>query len=45
MMLINSMKYLRVEKSNLNRIEKGSYISTATKSVGAQLPHCEVSRT
>src|SRR6201982_3876852 len=32
--LTGNTKYLKVEKSNLNEIEKGSYIGTATKDVG-----------
>lgn len=34
--------YLKVEKSSLSRIEKNSYIGTATKTVGAQLIALEV---
>jgi hypothetical protein len=32
--LTGNTKYLKVEKSNLNEIEKGSFIGTATKDVG-----------
>jgi hypothetical protein len=32
--LTGNTKYLKVEKSSLNKIEKGSYIGTATKDVG-----------
>jgi hypothetical protein len=35
-------KYIRVEKSSLNNIEKGSYIGTATKEVGSMLIALEV---
>src|ERR1700739_2306746 len=32
--LTGNTKYLKVEKSNLNKVEKGSFIGTATKDVG-----------
>jgi hypothetical protein len=32
--LTSNTTYLKVEKSNLNKVEKGSYIGTATKDVG-----------
>ena len=32
--LTGNTKYLKVEKSSLNKIEKGSFIGTATKDVG-----------
>jgi hypothetical protein len=32
--LTGKTAYLKVEKSNLNKIEKGSYVGTATKNVG-----------
>src|SRR5258708_1181269 len=32
--LTGNTSYLKVEKTNLNKIEKGSYIGTATKDVG-----------
>src|ERR1700757_4875725 len=32
--LTGNTSYLKVEKSNLNKVEKGSYIGTATKDVG-----------
>src|ERR1700758_484728 len=32
--LTGNTKYLKVEKSNLDKIEKGSFIGTATKDVG-----------
>jgi hypothetical protein len=35
--LTGTTGYLEVAKSNLNRIEKGSYIGTATKSIGDKL--------
>ena len=41
-MLGNDTKYLRVEKSSLGNIEKGSYIGTATKDVGSMLVALEV---
>ncbi len=41
-MLSGDTKYLRVEKSSLNNVEKGSYIGTATKDVGSMLVALEV---
>lgn len=41
-MLGSDTKYLRVEKSSLGDIEKGSYIGTATKEVGSMLIALEV---
>src|SRR5258708_3941332 len=32
--LTGNTSYLKVEKTNLNKVEKGSYIGTATKDVG-----------
>ena len=32
--LTGDTSYLKVEKSNLNKVEKGSYIGTATKDIG-----------
>ena len=40
--LTGNTKYLKVEKSSLNKIEKGSYIGTATKDVGGTLVALEV---
>jgi hypothetical protein len=40
--LTGNTKYLEVEKSNLNEIEKGSYIGTATKDVGGTQVALEV---
>src|SRR6201988_3610781 len=40
--LTGNTKYLEVEKSNLNNIEKGSYIGTATKDVGGTQVALEV---
>jgi hypothetical protein len=40
--LTGTTKYLKVEKSNLNKIEKGSYIGTATKDVGGTQVALEV---
>ena len=40
--LTGNAKYLKVEKSSLNKIEKGSYIGTATKNVGGMLIALEV---
>jgi hypothetical protein len=40
--LTGNTKYLKVEKSNLNKIEKGSYIGTATKDVGGTQVALEV---
>jgi hypothetical protein len=41
-MLGSSTKYLKVEKSSLDHVEKGSYIGTATKEVGSMLVALEV---
>ena len=40
--LTGNTKYLKVEKSSLNKIEKGSYIGTATKDVGGTQVALEV---
>jgi hypothetical protein len=40
--LTGNTKYLEVEKSSLNQIEKGSYIGTATKDVGGTQVALEV---
>ncbi len=40
--LTGNTKYLKVEKSNLNTIEKGSFIGTATKDVGGTQVALEV---
>jgi hypothetical protein len=40
--LIGNTTYLKVEKSNLNKVEKGSYIGTATKDVGGTQVALEV---
>src|ERR1700752_2294705 len=40
--LTGNTKYLEVEKSNLNEIEKGSYIGTATKDIGGAQVALEV---
>ena len=40
--LTGNTTYLKVEKSNLNKIEKGSYIGTATKDVGGTQVALEV---
>ena len=40
--LTGNTKYLKVEKSNLNKIEKGSFIGTATKDVGGMQVALEV---
>ena len=40
--LQSSTKYVQVEKSGLENIEKGSYIGAATKSVGSMLVALEV---
>jgi hypothetical protein len=40
--LTDNTTYLKVEKSNLNRIEKGSFIGTATKDVGGMQVALEV---
>lgn len=40
--LTGATKYLKVEKSNLNSIEKGSFIGTATKNVGGTQVALEV---
>src|ERR1700758_1171649 len=40
--LTGNTKYLKVEKSNLNKIEKGSYIGTATKDIGGTQVALEV---
>ena len=40
--LTGNTKYLKVEKSNLNKIEKGSFIGTATKDVGGTQVALEV---
>ena len=41
-MLGSNTKYVKVEKSSLGNIEKGSYIGTATKEVGSMLVALEV---
>lgn len=41
-MLGSSTKYVMVEKASLDNVEKGSYIGTATKSVGSTLVALEV---
>ena len=40
--LTGKTSYLKVEKSNLNKVEKGSYIGTATKDVGGTQVALEV---
>jgi hypothetical protein len=40
--LTGNTKYLKVEKSNLNKVEKGSFIGTATKDVGGTQVALEV---
>src|ERR1700738_4847018 len=40
--LTGNTSYLKVEKSNLNKVEKGSYIGTATKDVGGTQVALEV---
>src|SRR6202012_2786171 len=40
--LTGNTKYLKVEKSNLNEVEKGSFIGTATKDVGGTQVALEV---
>src|SRR3981081_2003962 len=40
--LTGNTSYLKVEKSNLNEVEKGSYIGTATKDVGGTQGALEV---
>jgi hypothetical protein len=40
--LTGNTSYLKVEKSNLNKVEKGSYIGTATKDVGGKQVALEV---
>ena len=40
--LTGNTKYLKVEKSNLNNVEKGSFIGTATKDVGGTQVALEV---
>lgn len=40
--LTRNTKYLKVEKSSLNKIEKGSYIGTATKGIGGTQVALEV---
>src|SRR6201993_2422435 len=40
--LTGNTSYLKVEKSNLNNVEKGSYIGTATKDVGGKQVALEV---
>jgi hypothetical protein len=40
--LTGNTSYLKVEKSNLNKIEKGSYIGTATKDIGGTQVALEV---
>src|SRR5258706_8305165 len=40
--LTGNTTYLKVEKSNLNEVEKGSYIGTATKDVGGTQVALEV---
>jgi hypothetical protein len=40
--LTGNTSYLQVEKSNLNKVEKGSYIGTATKDVGGTQVALEV---
>src|SRR5258708_3807809 len=40
--LTGNTTYLKVEKTNLNKIEKGSYIGTATKDVGGTQVALEV---
>jgi hypothetical protein len=40
--LTGNTKYLKVEKSNLNQVEKGSFIGTATKDVGGTKVALEV---
>ncbi len=40
--LTGNTKYLKVEKSSLNKIEKGSFIGTATKDVGGMQVALEV---
>jgi hypothetical protein len=40
--LTGDTKYLKVEKSNLNKVEKGSFIGTATKDVGGKQVALEV---
>ena len=40
--LTGDTKYLKVEKSNLNKVEKGSFIGTATKDIGGTQVALEV---
>src|SRR5258707_205195 len=40
--LTGNTSYLKVEKTNLNKVEKGSYIGTATKDVGGTQVALEV---
>jgi hypothetical protein len=40
--LTGNTSYLKVEKSNLNKVEKGSYIGTATKNIGGTQVALEV---
>jgi hypothetical protein len=40
--LTGNTTYLKVEKSNLNKVEKGSYIGTATKDIGGTQVALEV---
>src|ERR1700739_366048 len=40
--LTGNTKYLKVEKANLNKVEKGSFIGTATKDVGGTQVALEV---
>ena len=40
--LTGDTSFLKVEKSNLNKVEKGSYIGTATKNVGGTQVALEV---
>jgi hypothetical protein len=40
--LTGDTKYLKVEKSNLNKVEKGSYIGSATKDIGGTQVALEV---
>src|SRR6202012_2480281 len=40
--LTGNTKYLKVEKSNLNEVEKGSFIGTATKDIGGTQVALEV---
>src|ERR1700760_4819160 len=42
MALTGNTKYLKVEKSDLNKVEKGSFIGTATKDIGGTQVALEV---